>query len=48
MTPVLLGGVLGALVPTLLDALTGVVAGALTLVVVTLAQRLLALRKKAV
>jgi len=42
------GGVLGALVPTLLDALTGVVAGALTLVVVTLAQRLLALRKKAV
>lgn len=42
------GGVLGALVPTLLDALTGVVAGALTLVVVTLAQRLLALSKKAV
>jgi predicted DNA repair protein MutK len=39
------GGILGALVPTLLDALTGVVAGALTLVVVTLAQKLWALRK---
>jgi predicted DNA repair protein MutK len=41
------GGILGALVPTLLDALTGVVAGALTLVVVTLAQKVWALRKKA-
>ena len=40
------GGILGALVPTLLDALTGVIAGALTLVVVTLAQKIWALRKK--
>ena len=40
------GGVLGAVVPTLLDALTGVVAGALTLVVVTLAQKVWALRQK--
>jgi predicted DNA repair protein MutK len=39
------GGLFGALVPTLLDALTGVVAGALTLVVVTLAQKLWAQRK---
>jgi len=35
-----LGGVLAALLPTLLDALTGVVAGALTLVVVTLGRKL--------
>jgi len=41
------GGPLGALVPTLLDALTGVIAGALTLVVVTLAQKVWGLRKKA-
>jgi len=41
------GGVLEALVPTLLDAVTGLVAGAITLGVVMLAQRLLALRKKA-
>jgi predicted DNA repair protein MutK len=41
------GGMLGAVLPTLLDALTGVVAGALTLVVVTLAQKLWGLRKKA-
>jgi predicted DNA repair protein MutK len=39
------GGLLGALVPTLLDALTGVVAGGLALVVVTLAQKLWAQRK---
>ncbi|MEO8153763.1 MAG: DUF808 family protein, partial [Rhizobacter sp.] len=37
-------GLLGALVPTLLDGVTGVVAGALTLVVVTLAQKVWALR----
>ena len=41
------GGILGALVPTLLDALTGVIAGALTLVVVTLAQKVWGLRNKA-
>jgi predicted DNA repair protein MutK len=41
------GGWLGALVPTLLDALTGVVAGALTLVVVVLAQKVWGLRGKA-
>ncbi len=40
------GGVLGALTPTLLDALAGIVAGAITLVVVTLAQKAWALRKK--
>jgi predicted DNA repair protein MutK len=42
-----LGGWLGALVPTLLDALTGVMAGALTLAVVVLAQKLWGLRAKA-
>jgi len=40
------GGMLGALTPTLLDALAGIVAGAITLVVVTLAQKAWALRKK--
>lgn len=40
------GGALGALTPTLLDALAGIVAGAITLVVVTLAQKAWALRKK--
>ncbi len=40
------GGFAGALVPTLLDALAGVVAGALTLVAVTLAQKVWGLRKK--
>jgi predicted DNA repair protein MutK len=33
------GGVMGALLPTLADALAGIVAGALTLLVVTLAQK---------
>jgi predicted DNA repair protein MutK len=42
-----LGGVVGAVLPTLLDALTGVVAGALTLMVVTLAQKLWGLGAKA-
>jgi len=41
------GGVLGAVTPTLLDAVTGIVAGALTLVVVTLAQKAWGLRKAA-
>ena len=41
-----LGGVMGAVTPTLLDALTGIVAGALTLVVVTLAQKAWALRSR--
>jgi predicted DNA repair protein MutK len=40
------GGVLGALTPMLLDALAGIVAGAITLVVVTLAQKAWGLRKK--
>ena len=40
-----LGGWLAVLMPTLLDALFGVAAGALTLVVVTQVQRLLAARK---
>ncbi|CAN5483476.1 DUF808 domain-containing protein [soil metagenome] len=34
------GGILGTLMPTLLDGLTGILAGAATLVVVSLAQRL--------
>ncbi len=41
------GGVLGALTPTLLDAVAGIVAGALVLVVVTLAQKAWGLRGKA-
>jgi predicted DNA repair protein MutK len=40
------GGVLGALTPMLLDALAGIVSGAITLVVVTLAQKAWGLRKK--
>jgi predicted DNA repair protein MutK len=40
------GPVLGAIVPTVLDALTGVLAGALALVVVTLGSKLLRLVKK--
>jgi predicted DNA repair protein MutK len=42
-----LGGALRVVTPTLLDALVGVLAGALSLVVVTLAQKLWARRKKA-
>jgi uncharacterized protein len=41
------GGFFGAIVPTLLDAVVGIVAGALTLVVVTLVQKLWSLRKNA-
>jgi predicted DNA repair protein MutK len=41
------GGVLGAVTPTLLDALTGIVAGALVLVVVTLAKKAWGLRGQA-
>jgi predicted DNA repair protein MutK len=40
------GPVLGAIVPTVLDALTGVLAGALALVVVTLGSKLLSVVKK--
>ncbi len=40
------GGVIGAVLPTLLDAVTGIVAGALTLVVVTLVQKAWASRSK--
>jgi len=40
------GPVLGAIVPTVLDALTGVLAGALALVVVTLGSKLLSIVKK--
>ncbi len=41
------GGWMGALVPTLLDGVAGIVAGALTLAVVTLGQRVFAKRKPA-
>ncbi len=41
------GGVMGAITPTLLDALTGIVAGALSLVVVTLVQKAWGMRKAA-
>jgi uncharacterized protein len=41
------GGFFGAIVPTLLDGVAGIVAGGLALVVVTLAQKLWGLRKKA-
>lgn len=41
------GGVLGTLTPTLLDAVTGIVAGALVLLVVTLVQKARGVRGKA-
>jgi predicted DNA repair protein MutK len=41
------GPLLGAIVPTVLDALTGVLAGALALVVVTVGSKMASLFKKA-